>query len=87
MGKSAGGLDLSEIIDILDTCINSTTVANLHETTELLRIARLDILMRANGITEEELEYFLFAIEHMTIDSEPFERFPSDQPYLPSDAG
>jgi hypothetical protein len=38
----------------------------LWETAALLRMARIDLIARANGITEEELEFFVFALQRGT---------------------
>ena len=67
MDMLANDLDLSHLIDVIETCVSLATAAKLHETAMLLRIARLDILMRANGITEEELESFLFVTRNKTL--------------------
>ena len=67
MDGLADDLDLSHLIDVLDTRVSLATAAKLHETATLPRIARRDILIGANGITEEELESFLFATKHKTL--------------------
>jgi hypothetical protein len=54
---------LDELINWLDTYIEKIAAAKLDETAALLRIARLDLIVRANGVSEDELEAFLLAAE------------------------
>ena len=54
---------LDELINWLDGYIEKIVAAKLDETAALLRIARIDLIVRANGISEDELESFLFAAE------------------------
>ena len=67
MDRLADDLDLAHLSDVLDPCVSLATAAKLPETAMLPRIARLDVLMRANGITKEELESFLFATKHKAL--------------------
>jgi hypothetical protein len=50
---------LLPLVDAIDKCIIRLNQAQLWETAELLRMARLDLAARANGISEEELELFV----------------------------
>ena len=67
MDGLADDIDLSHLIDVLDTGVSLATAAKPHETAMLQRIAGLDIFMRANGTTKEELEPFLFATKHKAL--------------------
>jgi len=53
---------LHPLIDLIDECIDRLNAARLPETVELLRMARLDLVARANGITDEELEIVALAL-------------------------
>jgi len=53
---------LDRIVEALNGIIAEVAAARLHETVELLKIARLDLIMRANGFSEGELEALLSAI-------------------------
>ena len=44
-------------------CIRDATAAHLNETAAFLRMAQIDLITRVHGISEEELEVFLFALE------------------------
>jgi hypothetical protein len=57
---------LEALVGAINECINQVTAANLLETAALLSMARLDLVARANGITEEELEVFAFALQRGT---------------------
>jgi len=59
------------LIDVIDECINQVSRARLWETAELLRMAKLDLVARANGISEEELEIFSFALERSRAEARP----------------
>lgn len=52
-------LPLQHYIDELDVMISAVTEAGLQETAALLKIARLDLLIRFNGISENELNALL----------------------------
>ena len=54
---------LDELINWLDAYIEKIVAARFDETAALLRIARIDLIVRANGISEDELDAFLFAAE------------------------
>jgi hypothetical protein len=54
---------LDQLINWLDSYIEKIAAAKLDETAELLRIARIDLIIRANGISKEEFEAFLFALK------------------------
>ena len=54
---------LDQLINWLDAYIEKIAAAKLDETAALLRIARIDLIVRANGISENEIEAFLFAVE------------------------
>jgi hypothetical protein len=51
--------ELIEQLKMLDAVIAGVVDAGLKETVALLKIARLDLAMRAHGVTEEELAYTL----------------------------
>jgi hypothetical protein len=51
------------LVPVINECIKRLTAAKMWETAELLRIARLDLVARANGISEDELELFTFALQ------------------------
>ena len=57
------GLDYYELIKRVDGMIDDAATAGLNETAALLRIARLDLVTRANGIGEKDLDLFLRALE------------------------
>lgn len=52
-----------KLICTVDGCIKDAEAAHLHESATLLRMAKIDLIARANGISEEELDVFLFALE------------------------
>jgi hypothetical protein len=54
---------LSYLIEELDKVISGVRSAGLEQTVALLKIARLDLVMQAHGVTEYELEMFLHAVE------------------------
>ena len=54
---------IEALVGAINECIDQVTAANLLETAALLSMARLDLVARANGITEEELELFAFALQ------------------------
>lgn len=59
------------LIARLDECIEETTDALLFETAELLRMAKLDLVTRVNGITEDELAAFLAVLREGTAARDP----------------
>ncbi len=54
---------LDRLIAAVDKCIEDAEIACLRESATLLRMAKIDLLTRANGISEKELDVFLFALE------------------------
>jgi hypothetical protein len=54
---------LDQLIEALDDVIAKITSAGFGETVALLNIARLDLVLRANGFSEDDLEAFLSALE------------------------
>lgn len=54
---------LEPLIATINVCITEVSKARLWETAELLRMARLDLVARAYGISEEELELFAFDLQ------------------------
>jgi hypothetical protein len=50
------------LVTALDDLIIAAKAAKLKETAALLRIARLDLLMRVHGIKHDELELLSFAL-------------------------
>jgi hypothetical protein len=55
---------LELLIGELDKVIAAAQAARLGETAALLRIARLDLMMRTHGIAADELELVSFALAH-----------------------
>ena len=51
------------LISVIGDCINQLNAARFCETAELLRMAQLDLMARVNGISDEELELFCFALQ------------------------
>jgi len=51
-------------IKALDDLIAEITRASLTETASLLKIARIDLISRANGIPEKDLEAFFSSLEY-----------------------
>lgn len=41
---------------MIGLCIKECSAARMHETATLLSIARLDLLAKMNGVSEQELE-------------------------------
>jgi hypothetical protein len=54
---------IEPLIGVINDCIAQLSAAKLCETAELMRMARLDLMARAYGISEEELEIFAFALQ------------------------
>lgn len=54
---------INQLIAMIDGCIRDAEAANLPEPAALLRMTKIDLITRANGISEEELELFLFVLE------------------------
>ena len=53
----------NQLIRTLDGFIAEVVAAKLHETAALLNIARIDLIARVNGVSENELEAFFSALE------------------------
>jgi hypothetical protein len=51
------------LIKTLDGFIAEVAASNLCETVALLQIARIDLVARAKGISEDDLDAVLFAVE------------------------
>lgn len=62
---------LPPLISALDDLIAAAKSAKLHETAGLMRIARLDLLMRVHGIRPDELEFLTFAMEKAGLQTKP----------------
>jgi hypothetical protein len=56
-------LALLRLNQTLGEVIEGTMAAGLKETAALLKMARLDLTLRMNAISEEELETMLFIVE------------------------
>ena len=52
-----------QIADLLQELIESTKAANLQSATQLLQLARLDVLMNEHGIAAEEIDQLRIALE------------------------
>jgi hypothetical protein len=66
------------LLNSVDNCILDAEKLQLVETVALLKMVRLDIVTRANGISGEELDVFLFAVEsELRLDLETHLRGPS----------
>lgn len=59
------------LITAIDDVIAAAQTAELNETAALLRIARLDLLMRLHGIQANELELLSFALARGVCAEEP----------------
>jgi hypothetical protein len=53
-----------KLIKTLDGVIAEVSAAKFPETAMLLNIARIDLIARATGISEQEFEAFLSALEN-----------------------
>ncbi len=51
------------LINSVENCIQEAELLKLSETAALLRMVKLDIVTRTNGISAGELDIFLFALE------------------------
>ena len=58
---------MDSLISIIDACVERLAAAGLRETAQLLRIARLDLAARINGISEDELAIFSFALQEVLV--------------------
>lgn len=68
MNKKAETLE--PFIASLDDVIAAAVDADLVETAALLRIARLDLLMRLNGIDPNELEVLSYALQRSVFEND-----------------
>lgn len=77
-------LPLQHCINELDAIILAVAEAGLQETAALLKIARLDLLIRSNGISEDELDVFLDVVQ-MNVDwNSPNQTLPQPHACLSS---
>ena len=53
---------LGTLLASMDSAIQSAHGADLPDTVALLRLARLDLLMRANGVASEDIALVPFAV-------------------------
>jgi hypothetical protein len=53
---------LDKLVEMLDNVIAKIGAAGFGETVALLNIARLDLVLRANNFSEDDLEAFLSAL-------------------------
>lgn len=83
------GPPLAHYISTLDEVIAGVAKGGLAETVALLKIARLDLLMRVHGIAERELQYALDTIEgNQESDALPPRKLaPTPRPHLVRSAG
>lgn len=58
------------VMSQITVCIKELSAAGYHETAAMLAIARMDLLVRQNGITDDELQYMLAAAGHQTAPSD-----------------
>ena len=56
--------DYCELIQAVDRLIEDAAASGLTETAALLRIVRFDLVTRANGIGEQEIDLLLSALEY-----------------------
>jgi hypothetical protein len=61
---------LQGLVEALDGVISKAVAEDLRETVALLNIARLDLLLRAHGFSEEELEALLVPLRNRLPDLE-----------------
>jgi hypothetical protein len=57
--KAASNPAFESLIEKLDDCIAKALAAKLTDTVALLRVVKVDLLVRANRISEQELDTFL----------------------------
>lgn len=53
--------DVEDVASQISACIVDLNAAGYHETAAMLAIARVDLLARRHGITEDELQYIAAA--------------------------
>jgi hypothetical protein len=63
--------DIEDVTSQISACIEQLTAAGYHETAAMLAIARLDLLARRHGITEDELQYLMAGPRLRTEQTEP----------------
>jgi hypothetical protein len=63
--------DIEDVTSQISACIEELTAAGYHETAAMLAIARLDLLARRHGITEDELQYIMTAPRRPALQTEP----------------
>ena len=61
---------LQELVEALDGVIAKVAAEKLRETVALLNIARLDLVLRTNGFSEEELDALLAPLRERLPDAE-----------------
>ena len=59
---AAAESSLQHLVGALDELVSKVDSAGLTETVELLRIARIDLILRAHGFSEAEFDAFLAPI-------------------------
>lgn len=64
-------LSTRALVGALDDVIVAAESACLRETAALLRIARLDLLMRVHGIEADEIEMLAFALVRASVGEAP----------------
>ena len=47
---------LEEVADLIDQCIETVSAAHMDETAAMLAIARVDLLARLYGVSEQEID-------------------------------
>jgi len=55
-------LTLENIVAAIDSCIDKVASAQMSETAALLRIARLDLMVRIHDISDRELAQLAFVV-------------------------
>jgi organic hydroperoxide reductase OsmC/OhrA len=61
---------LNEVVKTLERDIEVTAAVGLDSTAELLRMARLDLLMHIHGISDEELQALIEALSAKNLSPE-----------------
>ncbi len=56
-------LPQNRLVEAIDEIIENVRAAGLDETVSLLKIARLDLVLRANGVSEADLTALLDTVE------------------------
>lgn len=62
---------VEDVTSRITVCIEELSAAGYHETAAILAIARLDLLARRHGITEDELQYLMTAPRSPAQQTEP----------------